>query len=151
MDNDDVVDVLNDLLETSMDGALGFQNASEHTESPALREVFYARAQDCQRASDELRAQILALGGKAEEHGTAGGALHRGWINLRDKITGQHDAAMLEECERGEDVAKGRYEKALQKDLPERIRLMVQREYQGVLRNHDQIRTLRNQCAHGAI
>ncbi len=52
--------------------------------------------------------------------------------------------AILEECERAEDVAKARYRKALEETLPEDIRVVVQRQYDGVMRNHDQIRDLRN-------
>jgi len=52
--------------------------------------------------------------------------------------------SLLEECERGEDVAKAAYSKALKEMLPENIRAVVERQYQGVLRNHDQIRDLRD-------
>ena len=51
---------------------------------------------------------------------------------------------MLEECERGEDVAKERYSEALTKNLPPEIRSMVERQYQGVLRNHDEVRAMRD-------
>ena len=54
------------------------------------------------------------------------------------------DLAILEECERGEDVAKARYGKALEETLPEDNRVVVQRQYDGVMRNHDQIRDLRD-------
>jgi hypothetical protein len=53
------------------------------------------------------------------------------------------DLAILEECERGEDVAKAKYRKALEEALPDDIRAVVQRQYDGVIRNHDQIRDLR--------
>jgi uncharacterized protein (TIGR02284 family) len=47
--------------------------------------------------------------------------------------------------ERGEDVAKAKYRKALENaELPEDVRAIVQRQYDGVLRNHDQIRDLRD-------
>jgi len=41
-------------------------------------------------------------------------------------------------------VAKADYEKALKETLPDNVRAVVERQYQGVLRNHDQIRDLRN-------
>lgn len=49
---------------------------------------------------------------------------------------------MLAECERGEDVAKLSYETALKKDLPPAIKTIVQRQYEGVLQNHDRVRQL---------
>jgi len=50
----------------------------------------------------------------------------------------------FEECERGEDVAKASYTKTLNATLPEDTRLIVQRQYEGVVSNHDQIRNLRD-------
>ena len=52
---------------------------------------------------------------------------------------------MLAECERGEDVALRSYRNALDKVLPTEVRTIVERQYQGVLRNHDQVKALRNQ------
>ena len=53
---------------------------------------------------------------------------------------------MLEECERGEDAAVARYRKAAQKDLPAGVLEVVQRQLAGTLRNHDQIKLLRDQA-----
>jgi hypothetical protein len=61
---------------------------------------------------------------------------------LKATVSGCTDLAILEECERAEDVAKARYRKALEETLPEDIRAVVQRQYDGVMRNHDQIRDL---------
>ena len=54
------------------------------------------------------------------------------------------EAAVLAECERGEDVAKKAYEEALAKDLPADIRSTVERQYQGVRQHHDRVRQLRS-------
>jgi uncharacterized protein (TIGR02284 family) len=70
--------------------------------------------------------------------------MHRGWINLKSTITGMDDAAVLAEAERGEDSAKRAYESALKKDLPQDLRAIVERQYQGVKQNHDRVRDLRN-------
>jgi uncharacterized protein (TIGR02284 family) len=59
-------------------------------------------------------------------------------------ITGRDDEAILNECERGEDVALKSYRKALEKDLPMDVRSVVERQLQGVQRNHDQVKALRD-------
>ena len=71
-------------------------------------------------------------------------SLHRGWVNIKSTITGMDEAAVLAECERGEDAAKRAYEAALKKDLPLDVRSIVERQYQGVKQNHDRVRDLRN-------
>jgi uncharacterized protein (TIGR02284 family) len=93
----------------------------------------------------DLRQLITRLGGNPQEHGSIAGALHRGWVTLKASATKRTDLSILEECERGEDVAKARYRKALEENLPEDVRSIVQRQYDGVQRNHDQIRDLRDQ------
>ena len=55
-----------------------------------------------------------------------------------------NDLAVLEECERGEDIALGRYRKAVKEALPLDIRTMVERQMAGVQKNHDTIKSLRD-------
>ena len=87
---------------------------------------------------------VAGLGEKPEDGGSIAGALHRGWVTLKAAVSDRTDLAILEECERGEDVAKAHYRKALEKTLPEHIRAVVQRQSEGAVRNHDQIRDLRD-------
>jgi uncharacterized protein (TIGR02284 family) len=44
-------------------------------------------------------------------------------------------------------VAKKHYHDALEKDLPADVRIVVEKQFQGVLQNHDRIRDLRDQYA----
>ena len=142
--NDDTISELNKLIETCKDGEYGFRSCAEHAKAAELKNVFEARAQECRRAADELREQVVACGGKAEDSGTAAGALHRGWVAARSVLTGYTDHAMLEECERGEDVAVTRYRNALEKGLPDELRALVERHLLGAQRNHDQVKALRD-------
>jgi len=142
---DNNVSVLNDLIEVSRDGEEGFRKAAEDAKNPELKTLFSSRATEIGAAVRELQAQVAALGGKPEDHGSVAGALHRGWLSLRTAVTDRTDLAILEETEKGEDVAKKKYADALQEsDLNFDIRALIERQYQGVLRNHDLIRDLRN-------
>lgn len=146
MDNDDVVDVLNDLLETCRDGEYGFREVSEHTKTPALKTTFLQRSNECLKAGSELQSLVVRYGGEIAEGGTTSGALHRGWVSVRGALGGLSDLAMLNECERGEDAALARYRKAVKEDgLPSDVRALIERQLQGVQRNHDQIKLLRDQ------
>ena len=141
--SDNITSILNDLVETSKDGEKGFRTAAEDTKNAELQAVFLRRAQDCATGAADLQQLVTRLGGNPEEGGSVAGAVHRGWVNLKAAVSGRTDLAILEECERGEDVAKARYRKALEETaLPEEIREVVQRQYDGVMRNHDQIRDL---------
>lgn len=144
IDNDDVVDVLNDLVESARDGEYGFKSCAEHAKSQQLKTVFQRHAQECAAAATELEHEIRRLGGEPASGGTVSGALHRGWVSVKTALSIQDDKAVLEECERGEDAAVARYRKALKNPLPAQVQALVQRQSQGAQRNHDEVRALRD-------
>lgn len=143
--SNNITSVLNNLVETSKDGEKGFRTAADDTKNGELKALFLGRANDCAKGASELQTKVAALGGRPEEGGSVAGAIHRGWVNLKASVTERTDLAILEECERGEDVAKANYRKALDEPLPDEIRAIVQHQYDGVVRNHDQVRDLRDQ------
>lgn len=150
MDNDDVISVLNNLIETCEDGVRGFRDATQAIGSARAKEVFNTRIEYIERAESDLKAAVRRLGGDPEDRGSATGALHRGWLNLKAAITGHDDEAILAECDRGENAAVERYEDALEKELPPEIRLLVDKQYRGTLQNRDRIRELHQSMKGGA-
>ena len=142
----DTIDTLNKLVETSKDGEYGFRDAAEKAISPDLQQTFRQHADECRQGATELQSLVVQLGGDAEDSGTVAGAAHRGWLALKGSLAGYTDLAILEECERGEDSALKSYRDALDSELPTTARTVIERQYEGVKRNHDQIRTLRNQA-----
>jgi uncharacterized protein (TIGR02284 family) len=144
-DQKDVLDALQDLVECSLDGEYGFRSCAEHAKREDLKSTFLQRADDCRRGAQELNEIIRACGGKVEEHGSAAGAMHRGWVAVKSALSTYDDKAILEEAERGEDNAKARYMKALRVPMPPSIKMVVEQQMQGVQRNHDQIKMLRDQ------
>jgi uncharacterized protein (TIGR02284 family) len=145
MNDKDTIKTLNNLIETCKDGEYGFQTSAEHAVDPQIKDLFMTRSQDCRAAAAELQTLVVRLGGKPEDSGTATGTVHRGWVAVKGTLSGYTDLAMLEETERGEDAALDRYREALKEDLPVEVRAMVEAQLAGVKRNHDQIRSLRNQ------
>jgi uncharacterized protein (TIGR02284 family) len=142
MNNDDVISTLNDLIETSKDGEDGFRSCAENIKDQQLKSFFMDRAASCGQAA----SQVLALGGKPETSSSVSAGLHRRWVDIKSAVTGKDDESILNECERGEDVALKSYRKALEKELPPALRSMVEQQYQGVLRNHDQVKALRDRA-----
>lgn len=144
MATDDPIKLLNDLIHTSEDGMKGFNEAAEKSEDIKLKILFKDRAAECGTAIHELQMAVETLGGKPEKSGTLLGAAHRGWIATKAAM-GDSNIAVLEEVERGEDYAKAAYSKALKSSLPPMARAVVEKQYKGVIRNHDRIRDLRDQ------
>lgn len=143
METNAVFKILNDLIETSDDGAKGFAEAGEDASDPALKTELMNRSELCESAARQLQGLVRSLGGEPETGGTLEGAVHRGWVAVKTAF-GNSDVAVLEEVERGEDHAKSVYQDALKADLPMAVRSVVEEQYQHVLRNHDRIRNLRD-------
>ena len=147
MTNDDVISTLNDLIQTSKDGEEGFRVCAEDAaqRDAQFKLAFEECSRGCAAAASELQELVRALGGDPAKHGSISGSMHRQWVNIKSLIAGKDDEAVLNECERGEDAALKTYREALQKDLPANIRMVVERQYQGVLANHDRVKSLRDQ------
>src|SRR5262245_15703269 len=122
MDNTEVAATLNKLLETTKDGESGFRACADAVKNTALKKVFDDAARKCDEGAKELEAKIRSLGKEPAKSGTAAGALHRAWTNVKSSVTGMDDYAVLAECERGEDVAKRVYEETLAEDLPSDVK-----------------------------
>ena len=143
---DDTIDTLNKLVETSKDGEFGFRSSAEYMRHPETRQLLLRRADECRQAASELQALVVSLGGAAEDSGSLAGAAHRGWVAVKGTLAGYTDLAILEEAERGEDKALAAYRSAIETALPDSVRSTVERQYEGVKRNHAQVRALRDQA-----
>jgi uncharacterized protein (TIGR02284 family) len=140
----DTVSVLNNLIEVSEDGVKGFSEAAGIAQDARLKLLFAECSRECESARNELEEQVTTLGGEAKGGGSFAGAAQRGWAKIKALVENK-DVAVLEEIERGEDRAKAAYSKALKADLPPQVRVLVEKQQAGALRNHDRIRDLRDE------
>ena len=148
--NDDVISTLNNLIETCKDGQTGFQTAAEGVNKSELKTLFYNYSQQRAQFAGELQNEVLRLGGDPEKTGSVAASLHRGWINIKSAVTGKDDAAVIAECERGEDSAVSNYKDALENEVPTDIRSVIERQYARVQEAHDRIRALDKAGSAGA-
>lgn len=144
MSNNEAISTLNDLIEISKDGEQGFLKSSEIVDDPQLKTFFYRRSQEVKESVLELQDLVRALGGEPANSASIGGYLHRRWIDIKTAIMNNDNLAVLNEVERGEDIALKAYREAAAKDLPPMVRLVVLRQLDGAQRNHDQVKQLRD-------
>ena len=144
MEHSTVVSILDTLIDTCKDGEMGFRSSADHVKSPELKTLLASMADRCTEGAGELSVLVRHLGGDSDHSGSVAGALHRGWVDLKAMVARDDDHAILEECERGEDAARQRYRDALGQDLPPNVRAVVDRQYQGVMANHDRVKALRD-------
>lgn len=145
MTNDKVISTLNNLIETCKDGQNGFKDAAEGVENSELKTVFYDLSQQRSQFAGELQQEVRGLGGDPEDSGSVSGSLHRGWINIKSAVTGKDETAILNECERGEDVALKAYKDASDSELPANVLETVRTQLDAVQTAHDRVKALRDQ------
>ena len=141
-----LIGTLNGLIDACRDNEYGYNACAEHLEVGSVQRRFHQRAVECRDAARELANQVQRLGGTPKEGGTARGAMHRGWVAVRATLSGHGERAMLEECERGEDVALARYRQARNEVLPPDIEPLIQRQLLAVQQSHDDIKALRDEA-----
>ncbi len=149
MTDQTTIDTLNLLIRTSRDGEAGFRACAEQLQAQALKDLMLSRADDCTRAVEELKPLVARLGGTPMEGTSAPGDAHRAWVVAKAAMTGSDDHAVLNECERGEDIALADYRQAMRQDLPDDVRQVVDHQLRGVQKNHDQVKALRDAIARG--
>jgi uncharacterized protein (TIGR02284 family) len=138
----DVVATMNGLIEVCKDGEKGFRTAPEGITNSDLAALFLNYSEQRASFAAELQAEVKRLGGDPERGGTAMGAVHRGWIDIKSAVAGNDEAAVIAEAERGEDHAVREYRRALEKSLPTGVQTIVENQYIHVRDAHDHVRAL---------
>lgn len=144
INNDEAISVLNGLIEVSKDGEEGFLQSSQSVDDPKLKAYFLHRSHEVKQSVYELQALVRELGGKPADSASIGGYLHRRWIDIKTAITSNDNLAVLNEVERGEDVALNAYIDASKKTLPVAVNQLISRQLKGAQRNHDEVKQLRD-------
>jgi uncharacterized protein (TIGR02284 family) len=136
-----------ELVETLKDGERGFAEAAEK-----LRDGEHPEwATTLQRFSEQRAGfwrEIVdmghAYGDDVDESGTVAAAVHRGWIALKDALTGDDAEAVLKAALTGEDHAVSEYEDALKMDLSAGFREVVVRQQAAVVAARDEVKALQD-------
>ena len=139
---------LNGLIATTLDSVDGYTTAADDAESGRFAEIFRSRAGERRTVVGSLQAEVVRLGGNAEDDGTLLAGAHRAFLNLKAAVTGQDDQAIVNEVERGEDHIKAKFEDALEDTtLSPDVKAVIQQAYGPVRSGHDQMRDLKHSLA----
>lgn len=142
MGND--ISTLNSLIATTLDSCDGYRRAAEESNNPHHQSMFNEFAAERERVVRELQQQVRSMGGEPEDDGTILAMAHRAFLSLRDAVTGNDDAAVIAEVERGEDHIKHKYEAALDGGLSSDVEAVVREAYQSVRRGHDRVSAIKH-------
>lgn len=137
----DQKDIVKDVVQVLHDGQKGFSDLSEHIKDSQVKAYFVKESQTRAQYASELES---AVGLKRNDSGTAGGAMHRAWGDLKGKMGGG-DHTLLETAEQGEDAAKKAYAEVLQKsEVTGNVRQILEKQQTHIRESHDQVKAYRD-------
>src|SRR5690554_4512223 len=114
---------LNDVLERNYDAINGYKDAARDVENEALKDYLIKQAKERIRFGQEMRQEIMLLGGAPTEEGSALGFLHRTWMNFKTNLVHNNEDEVCEECIRGEKAAVEEYDELLKEtEISPRLR-----------------------------
>jgi uncharacterized protein (TIGR02284 family) len=137
--------VAKDLVETLKDGERGFAAAAEKlrdSDHPEWATMLQRLSEQRARFGREIVALGHQYGEDVDESGSATAALHRGWISLKDALTGDDAGSVLGAAVTGEDHAVSEYDRALEQDLSAGFRDIVSGQHAAVVAARDEVKAL---------
>lgn len=139
--------ITKDLMQTLEDGREGFADASEKladTDRADLAPRFLDFSEQRGAMSAELEVLAARYGDDIDADSSVAGSIHRGWMSVKDALTGSSASGILDAAEQGEDRAVSEYNKALGEDLSAELADVVRRQLVDITAVHDEVRRLRD-------
>jgi uncharacterized protein (TIGR02284 family) len=138
---------INDIIQTLEDGHKGFATAAEKAETDGRQDLALEfRQYSEQRAtfSNQLRCHAAERGLDVDAGPSVAGTMHRGWMKLKDALSGADVSGVLEAAEQGEDHAVAEYVRALDDDIDGELRALLGQQFTEIQATHDRVRNLRD-------
>ncbi|WP_295695460.1 PA2169 family four-helix-bundle protein [Lapillicoccus sp.] len=134
-----------DLVQTLKDGQKGYSASAEKLadgERPEWAETMRRFEQQRAKFAQEIVAMGHEYGDDVDASGSALATVHRGWLTLKDALTGDKPSGVLDAAVQGEDHTVSEYEKALKEDLSDGFRTVVQRQHAEIVAARDEVKGL---------
>ena len=136
-----------ELVETLKDGEKGYATAADKlrdSDRPEWATTMQRLSQQRAGFWREIVDMGHEYGDDVDESGTVAAAVHRGWLSLKDAVTGDDPDGVLGAAQSGEDHAVKEYEDALKMDLSAGFREVVVRQQADVLAARDELKALKS-------
>lgn len=148
MSHNETVEVLNDLIKINNDRVAGYQNAIDNTPGidVDLKAIFRNMANESLKYSNDLKSEVIRLGGEPATGTTLSGKIYRAWDDVKASFSGNDRQSVLNSCEYGEDAAQKAYTAALASDaeLPADVRKLITDQQTALRKSHDLIKNYRD-------
>ena len=106
------IHVLNNLIQTSIDSADGYREASTEADDPGRRDLFGRRSFERQRVAEELQSTVRELGGDPTADGSILAKAQRAFADVKHALM-RDESGIVGAAETAEEALRARFEKAL--------------------------------------
>ena len=138
------IHVLNNLIQTSIDSADGYREASTEADDPGRRDLFGRRSFERQRVAEELQSTVRELGGDPTADGSILAKAQRAFADIRHALM-RDEASMVGAVESAEEAVRARFEKALEdSQISATTRETIRRAFARVSPGSDDLHDLRH-------
>src|SRR5271166_3838108 len=143
-----IVEVLQDLIEISRDGQEGYRDGAEHAKDRELKRLLNEVSLERAKFAGDLEAEAVRWGKPdVDRSGTALGAVHRGWTDLKSALGGGDDS-ILSSMETGDEFARKHYDEAIKdENMPTEVVGILRNQAQAIVGTLDRVRSLRRKRA----
>lgn len=145
--NEQLVDNVNKIIQTNIDRREGYEKAIDEIKDPQLRTLF----EDCCKQSNEyvneLRQIVIQHGGTPLETTSTAGDIYRIWMDVKSALAVNNTKAVLQSCEKGEDIALNAYRNVTESEntvTEDVVTSSLVRQQEGILSMHNRVKALRD-------
>ena len=143
--------IAQDLMKIAEDGRQGYAKGADElagSDHPQWAGIFTQLSQQRAGFATEWHDVAEGHGEAVKAEGSAAAALHRGWMAVRDAVTGSGPDSVLRTALQGEDHAIEAYEKALTGDVSAETQAMARRQLAMIQSARQQLHTLLESAGH---
>lgn len=141
---------IHNVIESLIDSQEALVEIGEKLHDPTLKHYFLSESLTRAQFRGELESVLNQEGvSDLRESGTAAGATHRAWANLKSKLGGG-DHTLLATAEAGEDAAREAYDNAINASMPLPIRQLLTSQAAHIQESRDFMKAARNRIQEAA-
>jgi uncharacterized protein (TIGR02284 family) len=136
---------LKDLVEVLNDSKSFYEEAAGKVTRPELRQLFVRMASTKAAIANELQTHISQRGAHAPDGQSVSGTLLKAWGELRAKLSSAPNVEYVSQLEDFEDRIVAAFKHAADKSDDADVRAIASRHLQQVLRDHNEMRALKQE------
>lgn len=138
----ELIDNLNKLIQTHLDGKNGYLEAARTVNNDTLASSFEDFAKQREQFARTLTDVVVRLKGHPADEGTTNTDIQHGWMDVKSAFSNGGEDAILEACIRGEDTAIRNFRDVLRNPIPDGVIENVWDQYDTIKEIRDHLKSM---------